>query len=153
MKKSIELTRQQYRNLLLSVIIGTYIREAVAELEGGNLSEVTDFEAYLLSFAKNFDCEDMVEDLEGYLVPSDKICREYHDKIIEKYNDDEFWNRLIIDLGQRDFYRTMTLEEKKIIEKENRLPKRVHEIYKWYEKELEDNGLENVKIIRRDEQN
>lgn len=154
-KKSIELTKKQFRELLLSVIIGTYIREAVAELKDEELDSIGDLEDYIMSFAKDFDSEDMVEKMEEeILIPSDKVCKEYHDEIIEEYDNDEFWTRLARDLGQRDFYRTMSNEEKKFIQKNNGwLPERIHKIYKWYEDEFEKNGLENIKIISEKDQN
>lgn len=154
MKKPIEFTKQQYRELLLSLTLGIYIREGVAEARGEDFNKIRNLEDYLLSFAKDFDSIDMVETFgNGILILSDEVCEE-SDEIIEEYDDGTFWHHLITDLGQRDFYRTVTTEEDKVLKKEGgRLPERVHEIYEWYEKEFEQNGIENIKIIKKDIEN
>ncbi len=147
-KKPIEFTREQYRDLLLSVLVGTYIRESAAELQGKSIKKIGDLEKYLLSLAKEFDSEDMVENFKGHLIPNDKVCKEYHDDIIEEHDNEQFWHRLTVDLGKRDFWKTVTKEEKEKIEKDDWLPERVNKFYEWYEKEFAENGIENLKVVR-----
>jgi hypothetical protein len=143
----LELSKEQFRELLLDVIIGVYVREAVLDLQGKDFSKVEELEKYLLSVAENFDAGDMVENFKGALIPSEKVCKEYED-IIEEYNNDEFWSRLEIDLGKRDFWESLTEEEKREIEKEKWLPERVHDFYDYYAKEFEENGIENLRIVK-----
>lgn len=144
----IEFTKQQYRDLLLSVIIGTYIREAVDELHERDIRRAGDLESYLMSLAKNFDSEDMVENFEkSFWVPSDKVIKEYHEHYIEEYDEDTFWHNLTTNLGQRDFYKNKTEEEKrKVEENEGWLPGVIDKYYKRYEEEFERYGIERLKI-------
>lgn len=144
----IELTRDQYRELLLTVIVGIYVREAVAEMHEEDMGKINALQSYMLSQASNFDSDDMVENFEGVLIPSEKICEEYHDGIIEEYNNEEFWHRLETNLGQRDFWKTVSDEEHRKIEKDEWLPERVQEFYEKYAREFEANGIENLKIVR-----
>ena len=144
----IELSRDQYRDLLLTVIIGTYIREAVAEMHEEDMDKINALQTFMLSQASNFSSDDMVENFEGVLIPSEKVCEQYHDDIIEEYNNEEFWHRLETDLGHRDFWKTVSNEEHRQIEKDEWLPDRVHKFYEKYEQEFETNGIKNLKIVR-----
>lgn len=143
----INLTKKQYRDLLLSVVIGVYIREAVDEQEGKDFRGVDDVQKYLLSFAKDFDSEDMVEDFGGDLVVSDKMSEEYHDHYIEEFEQDAFWHNLTTALGQRDYEKYATTEEKKEVEKNDGwLTGIIDKYYEKYEKEFEENGIDRLEI-------
>jgi len=142
----LKLNNEQFRELLIDVVIGTYIREAVLDARGEDFEDVGKLQEYLLFVAKDFNAEDMVENFKGSLIPSEKVCEEYHDKNIEEYNDNEFWHRLETDLGKRDFLKTLTDEERKKIEKDGWLPDRVNEFYDRYAKEFEKHGIERLYI-------
>lgn len=144
----IELTKNQYRDLLLSVIIGEYIREAVDEQNGKDIRNTHDMENYLMSLAKDFDSEDMVENFEGeFLVPSDKVIKEYHDHYIEEFEEESFWHNLITRLGQRDFDKNATKAElEKVKKNEGWLTDVIDTYYEKYENEFEKNGVGRLGI-------
>ncbi|MFA5838942.1 MAG: hypothetical protein WC849_03325 [Candidatus Paceibacterota bacterium] len=142
----IELTKEQYKELLLLVLLGSWVRGGVADIRGEYSKEMDELEEHLLCEAKNFGLADSVEQFEGHIVPSDRLSKEY-EEIIEEYNDDEFWGGLSRRLGQRDFERTVTKEEKQYMKDNNGwFPERIHEIYEKYEKEFEKYGIDRLEI-------
>ncbi|MFA5431746.1 MAG: hypothetical protein WC319_02560 [Candidatus Paceibacterota bacterium] len=56
----LNLTNEQFRDLLKSVVIGSYIRETYEEINSRDFSKVNDVQDYLLSVAKDFGASDMV---------------------------------------------------------------------------------------------
>ncbi|MBI5913111.1 hypothetical protein HY839_01575 [Candidatus Azambacteria bacterium] len=142
----IEPTKEQYKELLLLVLLGSWVRGGVADMRGEYSKEMDELEEYLLGEAKNFDLDDLVEHFEGHIVPSDKLSKEY-EEIMEEYNDDEFWIQLSRRLGQRDFERTISEEEERHMKDNNGwFPERVHELYKEYDKEFEKHGIDRLEI-------
>jgi hypothetical protein len=146
----LELTKAQFRELLKAVIIGVRIREAVGEERGTpGWLKMGDIEDYLLSKAEDFGCKNMAENFLGGWIPSD-VVSEKMDEELEEYDEQEFWHRLYVGLGQRDFHRTVTKEEKEFIKHNNGMfPDRMHEIYKKYSEELEQHGIDRLEIVEK----
>lgn len=144
------LTKEQFRELLKAVIIGVQIREAVAEeRDTPGWKKIRDIERYLLSVAKDFDSADMAEYFAGSWIPTDEASEEV-DEELEEYDNQEFWERLHVCLAQRDFYRTVTKEERKFIaDNDGLFPDRMHELYKKYAKELEKHGIDRLEIVAK----
>ena len=144
----LELTKEQFRELLKAVIIGVQIREAVAEgRDAPGWQKIRDIERYLLSLAGDFDSADMAEYFLNGWIASDEASEEL-DEELEEYDNQEFWDRLYTTLGQRDFYRTITEEERKFIADNNGLfPERMHVLYKKYARELERHGIDRLEIV------
>lgn len=144
----LDLTKEQFRELLKAVIVGVRVREAAGE--GRNTPgwlDIGDIESYLLSVAGDFDSADMAEHFHDGWIPSDEVSDEL-DEELEEYSDQEFWNGLETGLGQRDFHRTMSKEEKKFIADNNGLfPERMHVLYKKYAREFEKHGLDRLEIV------
>lgn len=145
---SLTLTKEQYRELLLNAMIGVHIRGALADDRGEDFKKIEAREQFLCARAELFDSEDLVEAFHGEIIPSEALEEMAH-TIIDDYEDDAFWERLETDLGKRDFFRTMTAEEREKMEQEQWLPDRVQEIYDRYAEEFEKNGIENLEIVRR----
>ena len=62
------------------------------------------------------------------------------------YDDDALWSEFITRLGRRDFFRTVTPDEDKEMEKRDWLPDRAQEFFDKYEKEFEEYGVERLEI-------
>lgn len=143
----INLTKKQYRDLLLSVVIGTYIRESVDEQNGRDFREVSEVQDYLISLAKEFDAEDLTQNFEGHLMISDKLSEEYHDLYIEEFEEESFWFNLINRLGLRDFSKHATQEERQVVkDNEGWLSGVIDPYYAKYEKEFEKYGIERLTV-------
>ena len=146
----LDLTKEQFAELLKAVIVGVRVREAVAEeRDTPGWQDIGDIESYLLSMAGDFDSADMAEYyLDGW-IPSDEVSEEL-DEELDEYGDQEFWHGLHTALGQRDFYRTMSKEEKKFIaDNDGLFPERMHVLYKKYAKEFEKHGLDRLEIVAK----
>jgi len=146
----LELTKEQFRELLKAVIIGVQIREAVAEEQDApGWEKLRDIERYLLSAAKDFGNEDMAEYFADVWIPSDPISEGVEEEL-EEYKNQEFWERLHVGLAQRDFFRTVTKAEKKHMADDNSMfPKRMYQLYKKYAKELEKHGIDRLEIVEQ----
>ena len=108
--------------------------------------DLEEFEKYLLSFAKDFGSEDLVEKWEGEIIISDEASEKFQE-ITDDYEDLIFWDELAIKMGKRDFQKTITKEDKKYLkENDNWLPERIHKIYDKYHDEFEKNGIDNLEI-------
>lgn len=145
---SLSLTKEQYRELLMHVVIGVHIRGAVADNRGEDFKKIDLLEQFLCARAETFDSADLVEASNGKIIPSETLDATVHE-ILEDYEDDAFWEHLETDLGKRDFFRTMTDEERKKMEEEQWLPERVQEFYDMYADEFEKNGIDNLEIVKR----
>jgi len=143
----LELTKEQYRDLLIAVVIGTYVRSAVDEQNGKDFRKAEEIEDYLLSVAKDFESEDLTQNFEGHLLISDDLIEEYHEKYIEEYEQEFFWHELTTRLGQRDFAENATTEERELVEKNaGWLSGVIDKYYEKYEKEFETSGVDRLKI-------
>ncbi|OGS18189.1 MAG: hypothetical protein A3J83_04160 [Elusimicrobia bacterium RIFOXYA2_FULL_40_6] len=142
----IELTKKQYKELLVLVSLGSYIRGAYADKHDEKYDD-SEMSAYLLKYAKDFNLEKLAENFQGTLIETDEFGDEI-DKIMEEYDEDEFWHRLITLLGQRDFYIEADKKELAEIKKDKFgwLPKRIQDYYAKYEKEFEKHGVERLEI-------
>jgi hypothetical protein len=143
----IELTKEQYKELLVLVSLGSYIRGAYADKHDEKYDD-SEMSAHLLKYAKDFGLEKLAENFHGKLIEANKFGEEI-DNIMEEYDEDEFWHRLITLLGQRDFFRTHTKKDMEKIDKKGKwgaLPKEITDYYAKYEKEFEKHGVDRLEI-------
>lgn len=144
----INLTKKQYRDLLLATCIGVYIRGGVDEREGKDFSKAEEIERHLLSFAKDFDSEDLVEEFHETLLPSPKLIAEYHDHYIDEHDEDNFWHELTTRLGQRDFALFGTEEEQERVRaRDGWLTGVIDRYYEKYEEEFEEYGTDRLQVV------
>lgn len=141
----VEMSKEQFREMLLAAMFYDWICGGLADAKGEDFEKYEDLEKFLLKIAKDNGFDDLVQKFHDRLVPSDELC-EIEERIIDDYDDDVFWHELITRLGKRDFWRTVTPEEEKEIEKQGWLPERVDEFYEKYEEEFEKNGIERLEI-------
>ena len=143
-----KLNKEELKELILTLMVGSSVRSAVAELDGEDWEKIEDQVRPFLELAKKLGYSDLVEDFKGSLLPSNKLCKEEED-IISIYTDDEFWNDLEIRLGQRDFTEGLTKEELQKMSKNFWLPDKIHQYYRKYEKEFEKYGIQRLRIVDR----
>ena len=141
----IELTKEQFKEMLLAAMLYSWVRGGLVDSRGEDFKKYEELEKYLLKIAKDNELQDLVEEFHDHLVPTDELA-ELEEEIMEEYDDDIFWHELVTRLGGRDFWRTVTPEERKTVEEKGWLPERVSGIYEKYEKEFEERGLDRVRI-------
>jgi len=140
-------SKKQFRDLLLLVTIGTYIKEAIDEKDGKDLKESREIADYLYKYAKEFGVEDLVENFKGSLICSEKLANLAHEYFIEEYNNDQFWHELETRLAHRDYEKYATVEEKEEVKKNDGFLFGVIDKYiKKYEDEFIEDGIKRLII-------
>ena len=141
----VKLTKEQFKEMLLAAMFYSWVRGGLADGKGEDFQKYEELENYLLEIAKDNGSGDLVEKFQGHPGPTDELS-ELFENTMEEYDDDTFWHELVTRMGRRDFWKTVTPEEKKEIKKQEWLPERVHEFYDKYEKEFEENGIDRLEI-------
>ena len=142
----LSFTKKEFRDLLLEVMLGSGILGMLADERGKSSEPCEAIQKRLLIAAHRLGWHEMVQEFEGSLLPSDKLCEE-EEHLSEDYDDNVFWHELETRLGKRDFYRTVTKDEEKEMKAKQWLPERVHKIYGSYAKEFEEHGLERLRVV------
>ncbi len=112
---TMELSREDFGQLLLMVGIGDFIRGAVMESREGVPGDEGVLLGKLMSVAEKNGFSD-AQMHEGHIYPSLEFEQKQME-FIEEYNDGEFWSELEHRLGRRDFERSMTEEDRQYMEK------------------------------------
>jgi len=141
----INFTKKQYWTLIKAIEVGGsvygIIGDEMRKKYKKQSMEIEDLQTYLMKFADDFGFKNITENIEGKLY----LKEEVFDKIqedVDEYNNFIFWDELIMRLGKRDFFNTITNEEQEYIDQNNGwLPKRIQECYDKWRKEFEKYGL------------
>ncbi len=145
----IDISKEQLKEMILASMIYSWILGGLADSKGENFEKYEKLENFLLQTAKDNGFYDLAEEFKGYLVPTDDLS-EQEERIMEEYDEDVFWNELIVAFGKRDFWRTATPEEEEKTREEGWLPERIHEIYKKYGDEFGNFGIDRLEIKNND---
>lgn len=107
-----------------------------------------DLEKYLLQFAKEMDCKEMIDEFEGKIFLDDDFYSEIMDTIISDYDDHILFDSLANELAKRDFHRDHSKEEIKKMAKKNGgyFGVALHDYEKKYWDEFEKHGMERLVI-------
>jgi hypothetical protein len=139
---SVALTREQYRELLLTYIVGMHIRRRAMLLRDEDRVDLEELERHLLAFAPGFEAEDLVTRKDS-LFPGPQLESLCHE-ILELRDGEEFWDRLGDELAWRDFLLTLPEEERDIVADSGLKPP--PEFYKKYAEELDVFGTDRLRI-------
>ena len=142
----IDLTKKQYEELLNLVFLGRWMVAAHNLSESATAFEET--EQHILSLAKKFDCGDYVELDEDsktfFTTDAFETNTEVLD-IIDRYNDDTFWDDLIFRLSVRDMVKAFGEDALNNMSIEERDEKQ-KDYLNTYIEEFEANGVDNLVI-------
>ena len=143
----IELTEEQYRDLVELVVLGNYVRGGVADIRGESGDNRWEkIEQCVLFAAINDDITGVAEMFHGQIVPTDELDGKV-EEMMEEYDNDEFWHELEVRLGQRDFYREIIKDDLKYIEEHHGvLPERINSYYQKYEDEFDEHDIDRLEI-------
>ena len=146
-----KFTEKELKELILTLMLGQWVRETVDEYEGKEYEYPGKYEKqikYFLELAEKLGYRRLFKKFKGELITSNSLGKE-EEKIVEIFHDDVFWEELTTRMGKRDFYRTMTEEEKKEARKKHWLPERVDKFYEKYRSEFERFGIDRLQIIKK----
>ena len=140
---TIELSEKQLQDLLQLVYLGEWMTQAYGNNENTSELEELEQKLYSVAFNEGFD-EDVEFDkkLGGY-VPTAEF-EEDCDALIEKYDEQTFWEELIIRMANKELAENGggDLPQKEFEKQQN-------ELIKKYEKEFQQNGVENIVAFLR----
>lgn len=143
----LQLTDEQFKELVFLAMVGEYVRGGVLDSRGEyDPNKHNALMEYLLQKAYEEGRTDIAEKFKDYIVPSDAFS-DAEEELMEEYDDDHFWFELANRLGQRDFEKSMTDEERRAAETSDWLPERVQEFYDRYEKEFEEYEIDRLGIV------
>ena len=144
----IDFTQEEYRSLVDLLSLAGCMLEGYGRGEDPRKAACFKVEQKLLSYAEDAGCRDLIErDAETgtYLRRWSEDRKENAVAWLYQYNDDLFWEELIIRMAERDFKSLRAVEEvgkEPLPEKEK--PNRLMELEKHYEEEFVANGLDNL---------
>lgn len=138
----INFTKKQFKTLLDLAYLGEWTANSIRP-DDERFADYDELFQYICSFAKDMGCEDLVpydRELNAYF-PSQEYENQLH-PIIDDNEEYIFWEKLSGHLAKRDLDREGgtfdTLDDRF---------RRLLEIEERYEKEFEENGLSNLRII------
>ena len=152
-KKSIEFSKEQFLTLMKIVYLGNWM--ANANRDGSHkdpvVKEYEKMEDYIFSLATQFGFDKYLDhkpkDGDRYfptgLFEEETGVNELHDE----YDENIFWDELPDRLGDRDFYKKYSKKDWEKMTQDERFLKLQECIVAW-EKELEENGIERIGIIK-----
>lgn len=139
----IELSKEQYRNLIELLFLGNWLANASRTGANGDerIEKYEELEEHILSFAKQFKAEDIVIKQDGSYYTTMEF-EEALMPIVEEYDEYTFWEQLSLKLAERDLLREIgpirELKDEHIVRK--------YDIEEQYEIEFEKNGVKNLVI-------
>lgn len=145
-----KLTKEQLKELLLTILVGVHVRSAVEESRGKDFKYIEKIEEDFCQLARSLGYEDLIENFHGKIIPSNTLCLET-DTIMEEYDEDQFWFTVELYLGKRDFYRDLTPTEEKELKKSKWFPDKIEKYYEKYRKEFEKHGVERLEIVKKNQ--
>lgn len=143
----IELTKEEYRNLIDMIQIAEWVMKAHKIEEDPSTERYSKLEQKIYSFANKMGCENLIEydkEMNEYF-PTKEFGEGQGMQYIDEYDNDSFWDELIDRLVVKDVIqkigekkaRKLTFEE--CLEAEEPLREK-------YSIEFEQNGLDNIEI-------
>lgn len=146
MAKNKKVTKKEFTDILLTFTVGNFVREMLLDENLGRSKRLDSQMDFMLNLAERMGFADLVEIFHGSRLPINSLCLK-EEKIIEEYEEQQFWENLGIKLGQRDLYNSLSDKEKEELSKQIWLPEKIHEFYEKYSIEFEENGLNRLQIV------
>ena len=139
--KKLDLTDAQFRTLLQLVYLGNFMANATRD---ETIQEYDDIEQYIYVNAEKFGCGEFVDvhDAVDGVYPT-RNFEEMMNLLVEKYDNDFFYDELIHRLSERDLiakYSEAEVLKMGIVE---RIEKE-REFTKIYDREFSEKGIENL---------
>jgi hypothetical protein len=145
----INFTKKQYWDLMRAVYMSDWMANAICEGDMKEDTAIKNIRNHVFSFAKEMGYEDYAEydeEMKTWYATLDMDDDLSTRALIERYNDQLFWDELPDRLGERDFFRTYTKDEISKMSKDDRFMKRMECEIQW-EEELENFGLDRLAAV------
>ena len=144
----IDISKKQYQTLVKCIetagsiygVMGDMVDEKYKKKSG----EIDELSAYILSFAKEYGMEKIVEERHGKRY----VNEDYTDKLmddIREYEEYAFWDMLVRELARRELTKTITGEEAGKLGEEKMIRK-LWELEEKYWRWTEEIGLDGLEV-------
>jgi hypothetical protein len=147
----INITKKEYRVLVEMLYLADWMMHSHAIGETQHHHEHEALRKKILSHYKEMQAEDIIEfseELDNFYENSD-YDEHIHEKFIEPYDDQTFWDELIDGLAERDLVNDIGIEQFRSMEGIERVMK-VEEVKERYANEFEQHGLKHVIVKYED---
>ena len=151
---NIELSKEQFRELLLVASVGNHVRRGALMAEG-NYEPERDEELMGFLYETTYEAgiglveaegNDRAEENAGAIMPTQEFEDAVH-SLLESFSDEQFWHELSLLLAQRDLERTMTNTERvDMAMNGGEMPERLFDLCERYEGEFETFGIDRLEI-------
>lgn len=142
----IDFTREQFEKLLDLAYLGNWAVNSYRIDD--RIEEYEDLTEYLLSFAVAFGFKEKIDfdEGEGQYFPSRRF-EEKNLEFIEEYEEENFWDNLILRLAERDLVREYGEAAVNAMSWDEMEKKKAPYLRK-YQKEIDENGIENLEVYK-----
>ncbi len=143
----IRMSKTKAIELFKHCMIGNWILSSNFEDDKKEYEKYENFQNWFLSIMKNYDLIEGIEyeeEFDEYFM-SNEIEGQIYD-IIHEFTEEYFWENLAYRLAERDFEEKYSAEDEEKMSLEERYRK-ILKIEEEYIAEIEENGLENIKIV------
>ena len=143
----INYTKNEYRLLLDMVEMAVWVLNSHRSNPSDEIMKYSEIYQRILSYAKDMGFENLItydKDLGGYYATFEYEESE-HMAYIEEFEDDVFWDAIPHRLAMRDLVKQVGEKKYKEMGFEERATKLL-EIESIYYKELEENGIDNLRF-------
>ena len=147
----INFTKEEYRILLDMITLSDWMMHC-HDLDNKNNKYKT-LTKKIFSYFKEMDSEDRIEydsKLKDYY-PLRAYDEELHEKFIDSYDDESFWDELIDRLASRDVVKKIGFNALEKMEGIDRVMT-LENSREIYENEFEESGLDNLLLVKKSDQ-
>lgn len=149
----ISITKEQYKELITAVSVADAIFGVLGDMMADTdykkrSSEMDKLEEYFLKYAKDFYCEELIQEEDGKKILNDEVYENSIFPIIEDYEEFVVQDRLANKLAWRDFRKEHSEKELAEMAKENRgyFGVELYDYEKKYWDEFEEYEFERLRI-------
>lgn len=136
----LEMTKNQFKTLLELVFLGNWV--ANSHRVEGEIEKYDAMEKEIFSMASRFGLPEFADE-DGY--PS-RIFEESIQELIDEYDEETFWSKLVERMAWRDFYRQYSEEQLERMNQNQRFEK-LCSIIANYEELFRKYGLDALTIV------
>lgn len=144
----LELTKAQLEELLVLAELGLWVRESEADIAGGRADASTEVIDQLWKQSEGLGLAGLTKKWHSKVVPKDGFVKQV-ENIMERFLDDEFWDRLETRLGQRDFLREAMPSEIQTAELSGDFPDTIEEYCEKWHREFDRFGINRLTVEKK----
>lgn len=144
----IHFTKKEYRKLIDMLVISEWVMNAHKHEEDSRCKPYKDIEQKVLSYSKQFGCDDIIEyskSLDSFFPNGEYEEDEPSQEFIDEFVEETFWDALCNRLAKRDLVEEKGLNYIESLDPIERMTA-IDEYEERYRKDFHENGLKNLKI-------